>query len=172
MLGCAVLLLLVSVSMAFGQRHHFIRPFDRVVAVHRYYVPVYVAPVPFLCPGPYASGYAAAQNYVPPSIQYVFVGSSSPPPRLPLTFKDGTTYFVSDYWREGDQLHFNTLEEGGTKSVPHTVPFDSLDQQRTKDGAVAQGFKFLIRDEPIDQWLAHHGPDRPKTKRTKRVYKD
>jgi hypothetical protein len=60
---------------------------------------------------------------------------------------------VADYWRVDDQLHFITVEEGGTKFVPHTVPFDDLDVERTKDGAKAGGFRFLIRDKPIEQWL-------------------
>jgi len=128
-----------------------------VIAIHRFHPPCFfpsVVQVPYFYPGPYSTGYSV-QNYFVPSIQYVFVGNSSPA-RLPLTFKDGTSYIVSDYWREGDQLHFVTLEEGGTKSVPHNVPFDSLDEQRTKDAATAQGFRFRIRDEPIQQWLEHH----------------
>ena len=89
------------------------------------------------------------------SANYVFVGSASPSyPQL--VFKDGTTYSVTDYWRVDDQLHFITVEEGGTKSVPHSVPFEDLDVQRTTDRDAAQGFRFVIRDEPIEQWLEHH----------------
>jgi hypothetical protein len=68
-------------------------------------------------------------------------------------FKDGTSYTVADYWRVDDQLHFITVEEGGTKFVPHTVPFDNLDVPRTKKRAATEGFRFLIRDKPIQQWL-------------------
>jgi hypothetical protein len=72
---------------------------------------------------------------------------------LQLVFNNGTSYTVTDYWRVDDQLHFITVEEGGTKFVPHTVPFDDLDVERTKDRATAEGFRFLIRDKPIEQWL-------------------
>jgi len=85
----------------------------------------------------------------------VFVGSASPS-HPQLLFKDGTTYTVTDYWRVNDQLHFVTIEEGGTKSVPHTVAFEDLDVQRTTDANTAQGFRFVLRDEPIEQWLEHH----------------
>jgi hypothetical protein len=73
-----------------------------------------------------------------------------------LILKNDTTYTVADYWRVDDQLHFITVEEGGTKSVPHTVPFADLDVERTTAAAVAQGFRFVLRDEPIEQWLQHH----------------
>ena len=155
----ALFALLLSNGAVFAQRHIPPRQHVRVIALHRYHFRPYcffpsIAPVPFLYPVPYSTTYAVP-NFVAPSIEYVFLGSSSPA-RLPLTFKDGTTYFVSDYWRQGDQLHFTTVEEGGTKSVPHSVSFDNLDLQRTKDTATAQGFKFLIRDQPIEQWLEQH----------------
>jgi hypothetical protein len=90
----------------------------------------------------------------------VFVGSASPS-HPQLVFKDGTTYTVTDYWRVDDQLHFITIEEGGTKSVPHTVPFGDLDVQRTTDTNAAQGFRFVVRGEPIEQWLEHHSQRAP-----------
>jgi hypothetical protein len=97
----------------------------------------------------------------------VFVGSSSSN-HPQLVFKDGVTYTVADYWRVDDQLHFITLEEGGTKSVPHSVPFSDLDVQRTTDTDAAQGFRFMVRDKPIQQWLEHrteqHTP--PRTRKT------
>jgi hypothetical protein len=85
----------------------------------------------------------------------VFVGSASAN-HPQLVFKDGTTYTVTDYWRVDDQLHFITMEQSGTKSVPHTVAFDDLDVQRTTDTNAVQGFRFVVRNEPIDQWLKHH----------------
>jgi hypothetical protein len=91
---------------------------------------------------------------------YVFVGSASPS-HPQLVFNDGTTYSVTDYWRVDDQLHFVTVEEGGTKSVPHTVPFADLDVQRTTDRNTAQGFRFVIRDKPIEQWLEHRAQQQP-----------
>jgi hypothetical protein len=71
-------------------------------------------------------------------------------------FKNGTAYTVADYWRVDDQLHFVTIEDGGTKSVPHTVPFGELDVQRTTGVNAAQGFRFVLRNEPVEQWLEHH----------------
>ncbi|HUK36703.1 MAG TPA: hypothetical protein VLV86_22465, partial [Vicinamibacterales bacterium] len=76
--------------------------------------------------------------------------------RPELVFNDGTTYIVRDYWRVDDQLHFVTIEEGGTKSVEHTVPLADLDVQRTSDADTARGFLFVLRDEPIEQWLRDH----------------
>ena len=93
-----------------------------------------------------------------PTYAFVLTGSASHPQ---LVFKNGTTYMVTDYWRVDDQLHFITIEEGGTKSVPHTVPFADLDVQRTTDADAAQGFRFLVRDEPIEEWLQHHAQHTP-----------
>jgi hypothetical protein len=73
-----------------------------------------------------------------------------------LVFKEGTTYGVRDYWRTGDQLHFITIEEGGTKSVAHVAPFSDLDVERTTEADTARGFRFVLRDAPIDQWLRDH----------------
>jgi hypothetical protein len=95
---------------------------------------------------------------------YAFVGNATAS-HPQLVFKDGTTYTVTDYWRVNDQLHFITIEEGGTKSVPHTVPFDDLDVQRTTDADAAQGFRFVVRDEPIEQWLEHHVQHPPRQHR-------
>ena len=39
--------------------------------------------------------------------------------------------------------------------MPHTAPFESLDLDATNKAAAAQGFHFVIRDEPLDQWLEH-----------------
>src|SRR5215471_18676128 len=57
--------------------------------------------------------------------------------------------------------NFITIEEGGTKSVPHTVPFGDLDVQRTTNTNAAQGFRFVVRDEPIEQWLEHRSQRAP-----------
>jgi hypothetical protein len=120
--------------------------------------------VPFPYPVSYPAQYSIG-NFIPASPTYLLVGAASPT-RPQLVFNDGTTYTVNDYWRVDDQLHFITVEEGGTKSVPHSVPFDSLDVQRTKEAAAAQGFRFVIRDEPVQQWLEHrsqHGHGRTGT---------
>ena len=108
-------------------------------------------PFPYQYPLQYGLSYPVV-TYTLPSTSYVFVGSASVSyPRL--IFKDGISYSVADYWRADEQLHFITVEDDGTKFVPHSVPFDDLDVERTKDGAAAAGFRFLIRDKPIEQWL-------------------
>jgi len=164
---CAVFGLLVSTGTVFPQAHagarSFARPQVRVVNV-RWLAPrpamflPYCCPVSFSYPVPDPVPYPV-WNYIAPSPAYVFVGSASPS-HPQLVFNDGTTYTVTDYWRVNDQLHFITIEEGGTKSVPHTVPFGELDVQRTTDANEAQGFRFTLRDEPIEQWLQHHAPRR------------
>jgi hypothetical protein len=88
---------------------------------------------------------------------YVYVGDTTTN-HPQLVFNDGTTYIVRDYWRVDEQLHFITIEDGGTKSVEHTVPFSDLDLQRTSDADMARGFRFVVRDKPIEQWLRDHLP--------------
>jgi hypothetical protein len=118
-------------------------------------------PRPFLswnfAPGPtYANVGDTSWNFNPwPT--YVYVGDTTTN-HPQLVFNDGTTYIVRDYWRVDDQLHFVTIEESGTKSVEHTVPFSDLDVQRTSDTDTARGFRFVLRDEPIEQWLRDHLP--------------
>ena len=165
---CAVFGLLVSSEAAFPQAHAaprpWARPHVRVVSV-RWFAPnpaiflPYCSPVSFPYPVPYP-----VWNFISPSPAYVFVGSASPS-HPQLVFKEGTKYTVTDYWRVNDQLHFITIEEGGTKSVPHTVPFADLDVQRTTDANAVQGFRFVLRDEPIEQWLEHHRQDAPRRHR-------
>ena len=166
--------LLVSSEAAFSQARHWVRPRGRVVFVrprfrshpgifrrHYYFDPFRYFVQDFSTP------YSAYESIVPFSPTYFFLPSESAS-HPQLIFKDGTTYTVADYWRVDDQLHFITSEEGGTKSVPHTEPFADLDVQRTTDADAKQGFRFLVRDEPIEQWLQHraqHTPAAPKHKR-------
>ena len=165
---CAVFGLLVSSEAVLPQTHAVARPLARprvrVIGV-RWFGPCppmfspYYVPVPFPYPVPDPVPYPV-WNFITPSPAYVFVGSASPS-HPQLVFKDGTTYTVADYWRVNDLLHFITIEEGGAKSVPHTVPFGDLDVQRTTDTNAAQGFRFVVRDEPIEQWLEHHSQRAP-----------
>ena len=171
---CAVFGLLVSSGAVFPQPHVVPRPLARshvrVIRVRWFappppvFIPYYV-PVPIPYPDPVLY---PVWNFVAPSPAYVFVGSASPS-RPQLVFKDGTTYAVTDYWRVDDKLHFITIEEGGTKSVPHAVSFEDLDVQRTTDVNEAQGFRFVLRDEPIEQWLEHHAHDSPRRHRNNGV---
>jgi hypothetical protein len=125
----------------YGLGHHYFDPF-------RYFVQDFTTPYT-----------AASQSIVPFAPTYFFLPSVSPT-RPQLVFKDGTTYSVADFWRVDDQLHFITSEEGATRSMPRTVPFADLDLQRTTDANTAQGFKFRMRDEPIEQWLQHHAQEK------------
>lgn len=113
----------------------------RFLARPTVFVP-YGVPVPVPYPVRYPVPYPV-WNFIDPLPTYVFVGSASES-HPQLVFKDGTTYTVTDYWRVDDQLHFITVEEGGTKTVPHTVPFGDLDVQRTTDTDAAGGFRFVI----------------------------
>lgn len=176
MICCVVFGLLVSSEAAFAQARVGSRPLPRtrvrVLGVRWFATPPavflpycipYSFPYPFLYPVPYPVPYPV-WDFIEPSPTYLFVGSTSAP-RPQLVFKDGTTYTVTDYWRVNDELHFITVEEGGTKSVPHTVPFGALDVQRTTDADKAQGFRFVLRDEPIEQWLEHHAKRAPRPHR-------
>jgi hypothetical protein len=159
--------LLVSSGAALPQAPHLVRPRGRGVFVgpwfrshpgifHRYH---YFDPFRYFVRD-FTTPYPAYESIVPFSPTYFFLPSESAS-HPQLVFKDGTTYTVADYWRVDDQLHFLTVEEGGTRSVPHTAPFEDLDVQRTTDADAAQGFRFLVRDEPIEQWLEHHAQHTP-----------
>jgi hypothetical protein len=73
-----------------------------------------------------------------------------------LCLKDGTVYYVTDYWVVDGQLHFTALEEGGMKLVEHVISFDDLDVQKTKEADGLRGFRFVIRNEPLEQYLKDH----------------
>jgi hypothetical protein len=82
-------------------------------------------------------------------------------PDLPQLFlKDGTVLNVTDYWLVDDQLHFTMIEEEGGKPVEHAIPFDALDLQRTVDVNTRRGFRFILRNEPFEQYLRDH-PEGP-----------
>lgn len=82
-------------------------------------------------------------------------------PDLPQLFlKDGTVLNVTDYWLVDDQLHFTMTEENGTKPAEHVIPFDGLDLQRTVDANTRRGFRFMLRNEPFEQYLRDH-PEGP-----------
>ena len=70
-----------------------------------------------------------------------------------LYLKDGTVYNVTDYWLVNGELHFKTVEENGTKVVEHEIDFGLLDLQMTIDVNTARGFRFVLRNEPLEQYL-------------------
>jgi hypothetical protein len=81
-----------------------------------------------------------------------------------LCLNDGTAYSVTDYWVVDGQLHFITVEEDGTKTVEHTIDFKELNLQKTIDVNESRGFRFVLRDEPFEEYLRDHPggvPDTP-----------
>ena len=77
-----------------------------------------------------------------------------------LFLKDGTILNVTDYWLVDDQLHFMMIEENGTTAMEHVIPFDALDLQTTVDANTRRGFRFMLRNEPFEQYLRDH-PEGP-----------
>jgi hypothetical protein len=75
-----------------------------------------------------------------------------------LFLKDGTVYGVTDYWFVSGQVHFTMLVEGGTKSIEQTIGLDELDLQKTIDVNTRRGFRVVMRNEPLEQYLRDH-PD-------------
>jgi len=77
-----------------------------------------------------------------------------------LYLKDGSILSVTDYWVVDDRLHFKIIEAEGAKPVEHDIPFDQLDLQKTIDVNTRRGFKFMLRNEPFEQYVRDH-PDAP-----------
>jgi len=89
-------------------------------------------------------------------------------PDIPQLFlKDGTTLFVNDYWVVDDQLHFTIIEDEGMQPAEHVVPFDELDLQKTIDVNTQRGFRFMLRNEPVELYMRDH-PDGPPVSSTPR----
>lgn len=89
------------------------------------------------------------------SPQYNAFGAERPD--LPQLFlKDGTVLFVNDYWVVDDQLHFTIIEDEGGTPAEHVVPFEDLNLQKTIDVDTQRGFRFLLRNEPFEQYVRDH----------------
>lgn len=69
-----------------------------------------------------------------------------------LFLKDGTILTVTDYWVVDDQLHYKTLA-GGATPVEQVIAFDELDLQRTIDVAEERGFRFVLRNQPLEHYF-------------------
>jgi len=100
------------------------------------------------------------ENYVTLQPYEVPVYPYGPGPReqVWLYLKDGTGYSVADYWFVNGQVHFIAFEEGGAKSVEHVIGFDELDLQKTIDVNTRRGFRVVMRDAPLEQYMRDH-PD-------------
>jgi hypothetical protein len=102
-----------------------------------------------------------AQNYVQPqSYQYQLYAYGPGSRDFPqLYLNDGAAITVSDYWLVDNQLHFIAME--GAKPAEHTIPLDQLDLQSTIDVNTRRGFRFVQRNEPMDQWVRDHPKENP-----------
>lgn len=72
-----------------------------------------------------------------------------------LFLKDGTTIAVADYWFVNDEIHFTLPDEDSAKSE-QVMALDELDLQKTINVNTRRGFRFVLRDEPMEQWLRDH----------------
>jgi hypothetical protein len=70
-----------------------------------------------------------------------------------LYLKDGTVYNVTDYWLVNSELHFTMFTPGTEQSTEEVIDFDQLDLQKTIDVNTQRGFRFVLRNEPLDQYL-------------------
>jgi hypothetical protein len=110
--------------------------------------------------GYYGPSYQSGpQPYVPPPASFPnYIYGQGARQLVELYLKDGTIYEVTDYWLVNDQLHFRTAEESGSKLVEHVIDFDQLDLQKTIDVNTDRGFRFVLRNEPLEDYLRDH-PD-------------
>jgi hypothetical protein len=60
-----------------------------------------------------------------------------------IYLKNGTTYSVSDYWLQGDRLHY-TVNYG----APSTLKLKEVDWQRTVDENARRGIRFSLKPHP------------------------
>ena len=77
-----------------------------------------------------------------------------------LYLKDGSVLNVADYWLVDDQLHFTIVQAYGAKPAEEVIPFEALDLQKTVDVNTRRGFRFLLRNEPFEQYVRDH-PEGP-----------
>ena len=101
------------------------------------------------------------EHYLAPPLTYanpVYVYSSDGQPLVQLFLKEGTVHRVNDYWFVNDQIHFTMLDESGTRSVEQVIAFDDLDVKRTIDVNTRRGFRVVMRNEPMEQYLRDY-PD-------------
>ena len=99
-------------------------------------------------------------SYLPPAPEPVYVYGAQPRELPQLFLNDGTVLNVSDYWLIDNQLHFTMNEEEGAKPAEQVIPFDELDLQKTVDVNTRRGFRFMLRNEPFEQYVRDH-PEGP-----------
>jgi hypothetical protein len=111
--------------------------------------------------GDFLSSAPTTEHYLAPPLTYaspVYIYSQYGQPLVQICLKDGTVYNVNDYWFVNDQIHFTMLDESGTKSVEQVIAFDDLDAPKTIDANTRRGFRVVMRNEPLEQYLRDH-PD-------------
>jgi hypothetical protein len=107
---------------------------------------------------------AGPTNYISQAYETpVYVYGEQRPDLPQLFLKDGTILNVTDYWLVDDQLHFTMIEENGTTPMEHVIAFDALDLQTTVDANTRRGFRFILRNEPVEQYLRDHPVGPPPT---------
>jgi len=99
-------------------------------------------------------------TYFPQAYEAPYVYGEERPDLPQLLLKDGTVLSVTDYWLIDEQLHFTMIEQEGGVPVEHVIPFDDLDLQKTVDLNTRRGFRFMLRNEPFEQYLRDH-PEGP-----------
>ena len=113
----------------------------------------------FAYSGAFSDGWSP-ENYMaaPASPIPVYVYGREGPDIPQLFLNDGTILNVTDYWLVDGQLHFMLVEE--EKPVEQVIPFDELDLQKTVDVNMKRGFRFMLRNEPFEQYVRDH-PEGP-----------
>lgn len=99
------------------------------------------------------------EHYLAPPLSYaspVYIYSLNGQPLVQLCLQDGTMYNVNDYWFVSDQIHFTMLDENSMKSVEQAISFEDLDVAKTIDVNTRRGFRVVMRNEPLEQYLRDH----------------
>lgn len=112
------------------------------------------------CSLPFSAYENVSQNYVIlPTYEYpAYIYVPEDRDLVWLYLKDSSVYDVADYWFVNSQVHFITVEERGAQSTERVVALDELDLQKTIDVNTRRGFRVVMRDEPLEQYLRDH-PD-------------
>jgi hypothetical protein len=150
-----------------------IRPFPPVIVIYGF---------PFAFNGPpwaFNCWWANCDFFWPWTLDYTTVSSLGPanyvlqPNETPvpdygeesvdtpqLYLKDGTILNVTDYWVVDNQLHFTIIQDYGAKPTEEVIPFEALDLQKSVDINTRRGFRFMLRNEPVEQYIRDH-PEGP-----------
>ena len=104
--------------------------------------------------------YPGPTNYLAPAYEApVYVYGEERPDLPQLFLKDGTILNVTDYWLIDSQLHFTIVGQDG-KPEEHVIDFNALDLQTTVNANTRRGFRFMLRNEPFEQYVRDH-PEGP-----------